>query len=89
MSNRQLIQRPQRLVVTKVDEPAFKVGGSYIPVSRDIHEADREVIIRDLRKVDYADAIGRVCVFGFAGLVVTLLVCLLIVVTVVSLRTGA
>lgn len=73
-----LIQR-QRDYVTIEQEPCFKVGaGTYMPVSREIPEVQREIIIREMKAVNLADAVGNVMVFAFAGLCMVLLACVLV-----------
>lgn len=81
MSNR-------RIIVTREVEPTFDIGRGYMPVSRDIPEADREVIIRDLKRVDTAETVTSICLFGFFGLVVVFLISLVLSVTVVLLNKG-
>lgn len=56
-------------IITHEEDPCFNIGtGGYIPVSRDMPPAQREIIIRELKAYSWADRMlalaGMAFVFG-------------------------
>lgn len=82
MRSRQVVLRERQTpdLVRVEEEPLFSAGGAtgYMPVSRDIDPGQRELIIYDLKRVDRAETVFSIAMFGFAAMVVCLCFILLI-----------
>lgn len=52
----------RRLVIRKEEENFFEVSGRYLPVSRDLSERQRELVIYECKRHDMAD---KILSFGF------------------------
>ena len=69
---------PDRVVVTLEEEPVFRLPASDpMPVSRDLPPREREVIIREMKRVDLADAAGSLMIaVCFLATIFGLIACL-------------